>query len=89
MPSEGFTTYTTADLTLAAFVKAHKIELLASRREGGRTFFVFRGGQETDEIVSQYFANGPVLVGNFRNAWNDLKNIIFQPNSSTEGEGEL
>ena len=89
MPHKGFTTHTTADLTLAAFLKAHKVELLASRREGRRTFFVFRGGQGTEEVVSQYFANEPVRIGDFRKAWHDLKDIIFSPDNSTEGEGDL
>jgi len=89
MPPAGFKPYTTADLTQAAFMKAHDVELLASRREEGRTFFIFRGGHGTENVVSQYFANGSVPIGNFRRAWHDLKNVIFSPSDSVEDKGDF
>ena len=88
MPPERFKPYTTADLTQAAFMKAHDVELLASRRVEGRTFFIFRGGHGTEKVASQYFANEFVRIGDFRRAWHDLKDIIFSPSDSAEGKGD-
>ena len=88
MLREGFKTYTTTDLTQAAFLVARGIELLTSRRQQRRTFFIFRSDQTTEEVVSQYFANGSVHIGDFRRAWHDLKNVIFSPNNSWEGKTE-
>ena len=84
MPSVGCKTYTTSDLTQAAFMMANGIQLLGSRREHTRTFFLFKGGQGTEEVISQYFGNGPVAIGDFRRAWHDLKNVIFSPHESAE-----
>ena len=72
--------YPTSDITLAAFLTAHKVELVGSQREGGRIVFFFQGGPRTEELVAGYFDNREVAIGDFRRAWHDLKNLIFSNN---------
>jgi len=68
--------YFTTDFYLAAFLKAKGLKLIEAIKENGRSTFVFEDDMQRDNLIRDFYNNGLVEVGFFKNALQDLKAII-------------
>lgn len=70
-------TYKTSDFYLAAFLKAKGMRIIDREKSGMRVTFVFGDKPERKTLVFEFFNNGMVDIGAFRNAIQDLKTMVF------------
>ena len=67
--------YKTSDLYLTAFLKA-KRWFFRVEKQGNRVEFLFITTDELRECIVDYYNNGEIGVTDFKNAVQDLKNLI-------------
>lgn len=68
--------YFTTDFYLAAFLRAKGLKLIEVMKENGRSTFVFEGNIEKDNLIKDFYNNGLIEVGFYKNALQDIKAII-------------
>jgi len=54
-PDEKGNGYRTSDLYYAAYLKVAGVNLLGTKREGGRVFFLFEDGEGLRDLKQQYY----------------------------------
>jgi len=70
-------TYKTSDFYLAAFLKAKGMRIIDREKVGIRVTFVFDDQPDRKTWVVEFFNDGVVSIGAFRNAIQDLKTMVF------------
>jgi hypothetical protein len=70
-------TYRTSDLHLAAFLKAKGMRILDTKKNGGRSTFIFGDKGNSKELIQEFFNDGMVSITAFKNALQDLKTMVF------------
>ena len=70
-------TYRTSDFYLAAFLKAKGMRIIDREKSGMRVTFVFDDQPDRKILVVEFFNDGMVGIGAFRNAIQDLKTMVF------------
>ena len=70
-------TYRTSDFYLAAFLKAKGMRIVDREKVGIRVTFVFDDRPDRKILVAEFFNDGVVEIGAFRNAIQDLKTMVF------------
>lgn len=68
--------YFTSDFYLAAFLKAKGLKLIEAIKENGRSTFIFEDDVRRNNLIKDFYNNGLVEVGFFKNSLQDLKSII-------------
>ena len=68
-------TFRTADLMLASFLRCRGFEIAALDPQNGKTMFVFGDSTELRGAVLEYANNGSVAVRTFCGTMRDLKAI--------------
>lgn len=70
-------TYKTSDFYLAAFLKAKGMRIIDREKVGIRVIFIFDDQPNRKMLVAEFFNDGVVGIGAFRNAIQDLKTMVF------------
>ena len=70
-------TYRTSDFYLAAFLKAKGMRIIDREKVGIRVTFIFDDRSDRKILVAEFFNDGVVKIGAFRNAIQDLKTMVF------------
>ena len=70
-------TYKTSDIYLAAFLKAKGMKIIDREKCGTRVTFIFDDQPVRKILVVEFFNDGVVGIGAYRNAIQDLKTIVF------------
>lgn len=66
-----------ADLAVAAFLKARKIPLVGTRKEGNRVFFQF-AHPDSQEVAFSYFNDAEIPASSYSQAIQELKTLLFR-----------
>jgi nucleoside-triphosphatase THEP1 len=69
--------YKTPDLYLASYLKASGIKIVSFHRAGKQVFFEFEDTDEVQKKCMDFLNDGQVSVNKYKNALQDLKDIIF------------
>lgn len=69
--------YPVSDFYLAAFLKAKKMILKETLREGRRVTFIFEDREDRSNLTKDFYNDGNVQVNPFIHAIQDLKSIIY------------
>jgi hypothetical protein len=67
--------YKTTDLYLASYLKAIRTPFKGTKRDGGKIAFVF--DQVSQETINGFFQDVQVGVNSYKNAIQDLKDMIY------------
>lgn len=70
-------TYSTYDLWLSGFLKAKGMKILRIEGEQRKVAFVFEDIQIREQLVKEFYNNGPIGITEIKNALSDLKSAIF------------
>jgi hypothetical protein len=74
------TTWETCDLYIAGYLLAQEFEVVSTRREGERVFFVFEDDEELRETVASWGTSQGFVVGHrYAHALRDLKYLVHRP----------
>jgi hypothetical protein len=66
------------DLYLSAFLKSRGVLFEGAKRgEGKRIIFLFRRQPDLEELIKEYYNDGPVPVLSFKATLRNLRDIIF------------
>lgn len=77
MSTDMINEYTTTDFWLASFLKTKGLRIYDVRRTGTRSLFVFEDRSDRVVLVKDFYNEGMVSVRDFKNAFQDLKSIIY------------
>ena len=69
--------YRTPDLYLASYLKASGIKIVSFQRMGKQVFFIFDDTDEVQKRCMDFLNDGTIGVNKYKNAIQDLKDIIF------------
>lgn len=75
MENNSSASYSSPDLYLVAFLKAHGCKLCKIRHVGNQLHFSL-DGENIQKLVRDYFNNGGVQVLSFTQAIRELRNIV-------------
>ena len=70
-------TYSTSDLYLAAYLKSRGMKIIDRETEGRRTTFIFEDVPNREELVRDFYNEGPVNITDFVHAIQDIKAIVY------------
>lgn len=70
-------TYSTSDLYLSAYLKSRGMKIIDRETEGRRTTFIFEDTDNREELVQDFYNQGPVNITDFVHAIQDIKAIVF------------
>lgn len=68
--------YSTTDFWLAVFLKASGLKVIAVRKNGGRSIFIFEGRDDREQLVRDFYNDGLIRVNAVKNAAQDIKSMI-------------
>ena len=69
--------YVTAELWLAAFLRARGAKLTGTSRDGNRVLFEFEDRELCERLATEYLNGGKASISSLKAAWSDLKTLIF------------
>jgi hypothetical protein len=69
--------YSTTDLWLASYLKANNLRITDIEREGRRVTFIFEDREDREQLVKDFFNDGLIKVNALKNAFQDLKSVVF------------
>lgn len=68
--------FSTTDFWLASWLKAKGFKIMDVIKDNGRSIFIFEDRFDRDNCIKDFYNNGLIEVGLFKNALQDLKAII-------------
>jgi len=70
-------TYSTSDLYLSAYLKSRGMKIVDKEIDGRRTTFIFEDVANREELVQDFYNDGPCSVTRLIHAIQDIKAIVF------------
>jgi len=70
-------TYATSDLYLGAYLKSRGMKIIDKELEGRRVTFIFQDVPNREEVVQDFYNQGPVNITDYVHAIQDIKGAIF------------
>lgn len=70
-------TYSTSDLYLSAYLKSRGMKIVDKEVEGRRITFIFEDVPNREQLIRDFYNEGPVNITDYVHAIQDIKAIVF------------